>query len=70
MREREWHGRCHRCGKESLIHTMSRFNTDLICMECEEAEHAHPRYQEAVETEAAACRRGDYNFPGIGYTKP
>lgn len=70
MCEREWRGCCHRCGKESMIYTMSRFDTDLICMECEEAERAHPRYKEAVEAEAAACRRGNYNFPGIGYTKP
>lgn len=70
MYEREWHGRCHRCSKESMIHIMSRFNRDLICMDCEEAERKLPRYQEAVEAEAAACRQGNYNFLGIGYTKP
>lgn len=58
---------CDRCGKETRVRIMSVFNTDDICMECKEAEKKHPRYQEAREAEADAVRRGDYNFPGIGW---
>ena len=59
--------KCDRCGKETNIHTMSMFNTDNICMECKEKERNDPRYKKAVEAERAACMRGDYNFPGIGW---
>ncbi len=31
-----------------------------------DAEQHHPRYEEARRAEAEACRRGDFNFPGIG----
>jgi len=59
--------RCDRCHKEAHITTMSFFNTQTICMECEEAERQNPRYKEAREKEEAAVKRGDYNFPGIGW---
>ena len=45
---------------------MSFFNTDTICMGCEENERKHPKYKEAKEAEAQAVASGDYNFPGIG----
>lgn len=63
---RLWNGTCHRCGKPSICHTMSMFNTELICPECESAERKDPRYEEARKAEAEACKRGDFNFPGIG----
>jgi len=46
---------------------MSRFNTEIICLDCEEKEKKHPRYEEARQAELDACRRGDFNFPGIGF---
>jgi predicted sulfurtransferase len=59
---------CDRCrqpfGNEAR--TMSRFNTDTICMPCKDKERAHPDYKRAEEAELAAVRSGDYNFPGIG----
>ena len=60
--------RCDRCG-ESLAggRTMSRFNTEVLCMECAERECQHPDYRKAADAELAAVRRGDMNFPGIGY---
>lgn len=67
--EREWNGTCHRCGKRTTIHTMSRFNTDLICMGCDAAERKHPDYDQACRVEADAVRHGDYNFPGIGWPR-
>ena len=45
---------------------MSYFNTDMICIECEEKEKAHPKYAEARAAESAAIANGDYNFQGIG----
>jgi hypothetical protein len=64
---RPWNGRCHRCGKETNVHTMSRFNTDLICPECEDDERSHPDYEYARDVEAQACRGGNYNHPGVGW---
>jgi hypothetical protein len=46
--------------------TMSRFNTDMVCEDCESREKAHPKYAEAKAAELAAVRRGEHNFPGIG----
>lgn len=66
---KDWTGRCHRCGKKVSSHTMSKFNTDLICLTCSNKEKHHPDYDRAVETELAAIRQGNYNFPGIGWTK-
>lgn len=57
---------CDRCGTQTNVHTMSRFNTETICPDCEDLERAHPRYEEAVRVEADAVRQGNYNFPGIG----
>lgn len=57
---------CARCNRGLRSSIMSRFNTDIICPECETKEKAHPRYQEAVDAEMAACKRGDYNYAGIG----
>ena len=57
---------CQRCRKETNCHTMSRFNTQLICMECLDKEQKHPKYKEAAEAEEAAVRAGNRNFAGIG----
>lgn len=57
---------CMRCHKPSDIFTMSRFNTDRICLDCQKKEKAHKDYQKAVEAEAEQVRRGNYNFIGIG----
>ena len=57
---------CDRCGERPIALTMSKFNTDMVCRVCEDKEKAHPKYDEAVEAELAAVRRGEYNYPGIG----
>jgi hypothetical protein len=54
-----------KCGKHLTVRTMSRFSPEPICPECEEAEKLDPEYQKAADAELEACRRGDYNFPGI-----
>ena len=57
---------CQRCGNSLAGSIMSRFNTEIICLECEEWEKLHPDYAKAVEGEAAAVRRGKKTFQGIG----
>jgi hypothetical protein len=61
---------CDRCGG-SLANgrTMSRFNTDCICLKCVDAEKNHPDYQKAIDAEVAAICNGNFNFPGIRYNK-
>jgi ssDNA-binding Zn-finger/Zn-ribbon topoisomerase 1 len=58
---------CDRCGGELRVRHMSRFNTDVLCPACIEEEKKHPDYEKAAEAELAAVRRGDMNFPGIGW---
>ena len=58
--------KCERCHKETLVTTMSYFNTQMICSKCEESEQADERYEEARKAENAAVMKGDYNFKGIG----
>ena len=58
---------CDRCGNpkpDGLI--MSKFNTDMICPNCQAIEKRHPKYEEACGVELASVMAGDYNFPGIG----
>jgi hypothetical protein len=57
---------CERCRKETNVSTMSMFNTDTICMECEKKEREHPAYTAAQDAERNAVIAGNYNFPGIG----
>ena len=58
---------CQRCYKPTSATIVSYFNTQTICMDCSEKERKHPRFEEARKAEEAACRRKDFNFPGIGY---
>jgi hypothetical protein len=57
---------CDRCGRGSIAFTMSRFNTEMLCMTCLQLERQHPDYPAAHEAELAAVKRGEYNFPGVG----
>ncbi len=59
--------KCDRCGVELKARQMSRFNTDVLCMRCIEEEKMHPDYEKAAEAELAAVKRGETNFPGIGW---
>ena len=58
--------KCDRCGGTALVHTMSRFNTDIICIPCEDKEKAHPDYEKARRAELDEVLKGNYNYPGIG----
>jgi ssDNA-binding Zn-finger/Zn-ribbon topoisomerase 1 len=59
--------KCDRCGGELRVRQMSRFNTDVLCPRCIEEEKSHPDYGKAAEAELAAVRRGERDFPGIGW---
>ena len=58
--------RCQRCYNETRVHTVSRFNTQEICMDCVKKEKAHPNYENARTREMEEVRKGNYNFEGIG----
>ena len=60
---------CNRCGKETSVHIMSMFNTEEICVDCKALEGLRPDYKNAVETDEQAIRRGNFNFPGIGFRR-
>ena len=60
-------GKCDRCGESEVGYlTGSVFNTEMICMACEDKERDHPKYNLARETERMEVRMGNYNFKGIG----
>lgn len=64
------HGICDRCGKPNgNVTIMSKFNTDIICMDCKVEEKNHPDYQRASDAELAECKKGNLNFEGIGLPK-
>ena len=58
--------RCKRCNKEVVVTTCSMFNTDTICMACQEKERSHPLYRQAQEAEHIEILKGNYNYEGIG----
>jgi hypothetical protein len=58
--------KCERCFKENAALTGSMFNTQMICLECEEEERKHPKYEEARKKENEEVKKGNYNYPGIG----
>jgi len=58
---------CDRCGgnlEDGRI--MSMFNNDCICMKCKDKERIRPDYKEAVDTDIAEIKKGNFNFEGIG----
>lgn len=60
-------GICDRCGcSNNNQTTMSKFNTDVICMPCKEKEILHPEYKNACDVELNEIKKGNYNFEGIG----
>ena len=63
-------GHCERCYKETTTTTMSKFNTQMVCVSgedsCIEKERAHPQYKAASDREMEEVRNGNYNFEGVG----
>ena len=58
---------CERCSKPATMSTMSHFNEDMICLDCEAEEKKHPDYQRACAAELAEVLRGNYNYFGVGW---
>ncbi|KXA90834.1 hypothetical protein AKJ57_03550 [candidate division MSBL1 archaeon SCGC-AAA259A05] len=56
--------KCDRCGERTLSLTMSYFNTEMICPECDKKEKEHPEFEEARKKEEEAVKQGNYNFEG------
>ena len=52
--------------KRASTFVMSFFNTEMICFQCDEAERAHPLYDEARAAELRETLAGNYNYEGIG----
>jgi len=64
----DWDGKCMRCDSECTGHTMSWFNADWICMECDKKEWSHPDYKFVKHVEFLyITKRRDYNYPGPGW---
>jgi hypothetical protein len=57
---------CARCDRTTLSSTMSRFNTDILCLPCERDERDAPGYPEAHAAEHAAVAANNWNFSGVG----
>jgi hypothetical protein len=57
---------CPRCHGPMFSHSCSWFTDEDICSDCQQDERHAPNYAAARAAEAAAVRRGDYNFRGIG----
>jgi len=66
INEDEIMDKCQRCRNQLDVLTMSYFNMQLICHTCEAKERNHPDFEKAREAESEACKRGDFDFPGIG----
>ena len=59
---------CDRCGKDlGFGRIMSMFNTDCICMQCNEEEKALDNFDKAKAAEEEAVKNGDLNFCGIDF---
>ena len=57
---------CERCGCETNVTTGSYFNTDMICIPCNNIETTHPEYATAKHIEFLEVLKGNMNFKGIG----
>ena len=59
---------CDRCKKPlNGCRIQSMYSSTVLCMECHDKETKRSDYQEAVQADRDAIKRGDYNFPGIGW---
>ena len=57
---------CDRCNSKATTLKGSFFNTDMICLNCNQKEMEHKDYSLAKEKELEEVKNGNYNFEGIG----
>jgi hypothetical protein len=60
---------CERCKCSSSGLRMSFFNCDMLCSDCEKEEKDHKDYKKAKEEELKQCKKGNFNYPGVGLPK-
>lgn len=60
---------CNRCNQETRVFTMSWFNTEMICKQCDYKESQMKELKHAKEVELEECLKGNFNFKGIGFPK-
>ncbi len=58
--------RCGRCGCNTTEVSISFFDDELICNDCEKKERLHPKYELAVREMMAALKKDKFAFTGIG----
>lgn len=58
--------RCTRCNENAPAFVMSFFNTDWICLDCEEDEKGAPGYGAARFRELEEVKKGNPRFEGVG----
>lgn len=58
--------KCDRCGRKTGVFQMSRFNTEMVCVDCIADEKEAPGYKRAAEEEYRQVVMCQYNFPGVG----
>ncbi len=61
---------CARCNVDVVTTMMSMFNTETICIPCKKHEEHCPDYKRAVAEELRQVKKGNFNYEGIGLTKP
>ncbi len=59
---------CERCGQETRVFTMSWFNTEMICRDCDFKESQMKEIKHAKEVELQECLKGNFNFRGVGFS--
>lgn len=57
---------CDRCDAKLRSSIMSKFNQDIICLDCRTDEKLAPGYKKASEAELQAVRSGVWNYSGVG----
>lgn len=60
---------CERCNKVTIAWRVSWFNTQNICLGCDDKERKHPKYEEARQAVYAQEKQGNRNYEGIGLPK-
>ena len=61
---------CERCGGSlAQGRIMSMYSTECICLACKDAERKRDDYPKAVAADHAEIRKGNTNFPGIGWRR-
>lgn len=53
---------CQRCSRKTKQYRYSWYNDDRLCLVCSDAEKSRTDYAECKQKEAAAVRKGNFNY--------